>query len=76
MLERGEGALLYDADGREYLDAMSGGLFAVLAGYAGQIFLVVTADATAFPDLDVPMAGTAQDWHALKGSYTAAPIPE
>ena len=24
---------LYDADGREYLDAMAGGLFAVLAGY-------------------------------------------
>lgn len=33
VLERGEGALLYDASGREYLDAMSGGLFAVLAGY-------------------------------------------
>jgi adenosylmethionine-8-amino-7-oxononanoate aminotransferase len=33
VLERGEGALLYDADGREYLDALSGGLFAVLAGY-------------------------------------------
>ena len=33
MLERGEGALLYDAEGREYLDALSGGVFAVLAGY-------------------------------------------
>lgn len=33
VLDRGEGALLYDADGREYLDAMSGGVFAVLAGY-------------------------------------------
>ena len=33
MLDRGEGALLYDADGREYLDALSGGVFAVLAGY-------------------------------------------
>jgi len=33
LLERGQGALLYDASGREYLDAMSGGLFAVLAGY-------------------------------------------
>jgi adenosylmethionine-8-amino-7-oxononanoate aminotransferase len=33
VLERGEGALLYDADGREYLDALSGGVFAVLAGY-------------------------------------------
>jgi len=33
ILDRGEGALLYDADGREYLDALSGGVFAVLAGY-------------------------------------------
>jgi adenosylmethionine-8-amino-7-oxononanoate aminotransferase len=33
VLERGEGALLYDAGGREYLDALSGGVFAVLAGY-------------------------------------------
>jgi adenosylmethionine-8-amino-7-oxononanoate aminotransferase len=33
ILERGDGALLYDASGREYLDALSGGVFAVLAGY-------------------------------------------
>jgi adenosylmethionine-8-amino-7-oxononanoate aminotransferase len=33
VLERGEGAILYDAEGREYLDALSGGVFAVLAGY-------------------------------------------
>ena len=33
VLEHGEGALLYDIDGREYLDALSGGLFAVLTGY-------------------------------------------
>ena len=33
VLERGEGVFLHDADGREYLDALSGGLFAVLAGY-------------------------------------------
>ncbi|HET7870399.1 MAG TPA: aspartate aminotransferase family protein [Actinomycetota bacterium] len=33
VLDRGEGALLYDVEGREYLDAMAGGLFAVLAGY-------------------------------------------
>lgn len=33
VLDRGEGALLYDAAGREYLDALSGGIFAVLAGY-------------------------------------------
>jgi adenosylmethionine-8-amino-7-oxononanoate aminotransferase len=33
VLDRGAGALLYDADGREYLDALSGGVFAVLVGY-------------------------------------------
>jgi beta-alanine--pyruvate transaminase len=33
VLERGEGAFLYDGEGREYLDALSGGVFAVLAGY-------------------------------------------
>ncbi|HEX5148921.1 MAG TPA: aspartate aminotransferase family protein [Candidatus Limnocylindrales bacterium] len=33
ILERGEGALLVDADGREFLDALSGGVFVVLAGY-------------------------------------------
>lgn len=33
VLDRGDGALLYDVEGREYLDAMAGGLFVVLAGY-------------------------------------------
>lgn len=33
LLERGEGATLFDADGKAYLDALSGGVFAVLAGY-------------------------------------------
>jgi adenosylmethionine-8-amino-7-oxononanoate aminotransferase len=33
ILDRGEGAVLHDASGREYLDALSGGVFAVLAGY-------------------------------------------
>ena len=33
VLEKAKGALLYDINGREYLDAMGGGLFAVLAGY-------------------------------------------
>jgi adenosylmethionine-8-amino-7-oxononanoate aminotransferase len=33
VLDHGEGALLFDADGREYLDALSGGVFAVLVGY-------------------------------------------
>jgi adenosylmethionine-8-amino-7-oxononanoate aminotransferase len=36
VLERGAGALLYDVDGREYLDALSGGVFAVLVGYGRQ----------------------------------------
>ncbi|HEX6843510.1 MAG TPA: aspartate aminotransferase family protein [Actinomycetota bacterium] len=33
VLERGDGATLVDADGREVLDALSGGVFAVLVGY-------------------------------------------
>lgn len=33
ILDHGEGAVLYDADGRQYLDALSGGVFAVLGGY-------------------------------------------
>lgn len=33
LLEQGDGALLRDADGGEFLDALSGGVFAVLAGY-------------------------------------------
>jgi taurine-pyruvate aminotransferase len=33
VLERGRGAYLFDAEGREYLDALSGGVFAVLVGY-------------------------------------------
>lgn len=33
VLERGDGAFVYDSDGREYLDAMAGGVFAVLPGY-------------------------------------------
>lgn len=33
ILESGDGAVLRDASGREYLDALSGGVFAVLAGY-------------------------------------------
>jgi adenosylmethionine-8-amino-7-oxononanoate aminotransferase len=33
MLERGEGAFLYDDGGNRYLDALSGGVFTVLAGY-------------------------------------------
>jgi hypothetical protein len=47
------------------------GLTLCAFSYAGQISLVVTADATAFPDLDVLMAGMEQDWHALSGAHRA-----
>lgn len=33
VLDSGAGAMLRDAEGHEYLDALSGGVFAVLAGY-------------------------------------------
>jgi WS/DGAT/MGAT family acyltransferase len=40
--------------------------------YAGQLVLVVTADARGFPDLDVLMAGMAADGRALLGSHAAS----
>jgi len=50
VLERGEGAYLYDADGREYLDALSGGVFAVLAGYGrGEIARAMYEQARRLP---------------------------
>jgi WS/DGAT/MGAT family acyltransferase len=45
------------------------GLTLCAFSYAGQMSLVVTADAAAFPDLDVLMAGMEQDWHALIGAH-------
>ncbi len=51
------------------------GLTLCAFSYAGQISLVVTADAIAFPDLDVLIAGMEQDWHALTGSHIAGPVP-
>jgi WS/DGAT/MGAT family acyltransferase len=36
--------------------------------YAAHIYLVVTADARAFPDLDVLMGGMEREWNALIGS--------
>ena len=51
------------------------GLTLCAFSYAGQISLVVTADATAFPDLDVLMAGMEQNWHALTGSQIDRPVP-
>ena len=44
------------------------GLTLCAFSYAGQISLVVTADATAFPDVDELMAGMERDWHELADS--------
>jgi hypothetical protein len=44
------------------------GLTLCAFSYAGQISLVVTADADAFPDLNVLMAGMERDWYALIGA--------
>ncbi len=41
------------------------GLTLCAFSYAGEMFLVVTADAGSFPDLDVLMAGMDRDWKAL-----------
>jgi WS/DGAT/MGAT family acyltransferase len=48
------------------------GLSLCAFSYAGTVSLVVTADAEAFPDLDVLMAGMERDWHAL--STTSSPL--
>ena len=50
------------------------GLTLCAFSYVGQISLVVTADATAFPDLDVLMAGMEREWHALIDADRAEPI--
>jgi len=44
--------------------------------YAGQLFLVVTADAHGFPDLDVLMAGMEADGRALLGSHADSEPPD
>ncbi len=51
------------------------GLTLCAFSYAGQISLVVTADATASPDLDVLITGMEQNWHALTDSHIARPVP-
>lgn len=59
------------------------GLVVCAFSYAGQISLVVTADASAFPALDVLMEGMERDWHALEapgpqpiaGDTRAASVP-
>ncbi len=41
------------------------GLTLCAFSYSGEMFMVVTADANAFPDLEVLMEGMEQDWRAL-----------
>jgi diacylglycerol O-acyltransferase / wax synthase len=43
------------------------GLVLCAFSYAGRMSLVVTADATGFPDLDVLMAGMEREWEHLSG---------
>jgi hypothetical protein len=43
--------------------------------YAGRVFLVVTADAAGFPDLDVLMAGMEREWADLTGGALPARTP-
>lgn len=50
------------------------GLSLCAFSYAGQVFLVVTADASGFADLDVLMEGMERDWHALIGSRIGDPV--
>jgi WS/DGAT/MGAT family acyltransferase len=45
------------------------GLTLCAFSYAGQISLVVTADAGAFPDLDVLMGGMEREWHTLIAAH-------
>lgn len=47
------------------------GLALCAFSYTGQVYLVVTADAARFPDLDVLIEGMERDWHALIGSHVA-----
>ena len=44
------------------------GLALCAFSYAGGVYLVVTADAAGFPDLDLLIEGMERDWHALIGS--------
>jgi hypothetical protein len=44
------------------------GLVVCAFSYAGRLYLVVTADAGGFPDLNVLIRGMERDWHALTGN--------
>jgi hypothetical protein len=50
------------------------GLTLCAFSYAGEMFLVVTADATAFGDLDVAIAAMQHEWDALSASRSADPM--
>ncbi|HET9521088.1 MAG TPA: wax ester/triacylglycerol synthase family O-acyltransferase [Candidatus Limnocylindrales bacterium] len=52
------------------------GLTLAAFSYAGRVSLVVTADASGFPDVDQLILGMERDWQALSGTRPAAPEPE
>lgn len=49
------------------------GLTVCAFSYAGRMYLVVTADARGFPDLEVLRAGMERDWRALTGGQGEGP---
>jgi diacylglycerol O-acyltransferase / wax synthase len=51
------------------------GLTLCAFSYAGQLSLVVTADADGFPDLDVLMDAMEREWQALNGCRIADVVP-
>jgi diacylglycerol O-acyltransferase len=51
------------------------GLTLCAFSYAGEVFLVVTADDRGFPDLDVLMTGMEEDWETLTTGRVAEPVP-
>lgn len=51
------------------------GLALCAFSYVGQVYLVVTADAARFPDLDLLIGGMEREWQALVGVPVAEPVP-
>ncbi len=49
------------------------GLTLAAFSYAGRVSLVVTADASGFPDVDELVRGMERNWRALRGAHRAAP---
>jgi diacylglycerol O-acyltransferase / wax synthase len=49
------------------------GLTLCAFSYAGELFLVVTADAAAFPDLDVLVEAMGREWHGLVAGSAGGP---